>query len=65
MTLQIGAAAPDFELYGKAWGKDAPTYRLSHALKDGGVVLQFFPLPYNGGLRGADVRRARPHRRLP
>jgi Peroxiredoxin len=48
MTLQIGAAAPDFELYGKAWGKDAPTYRLSHALKDGGVVLQFFPLPYTG-----------------
>ncbi len=29
-------------------GADAPTYRLSEALGRGGVVLQFFPLPYTG-----------------
>ena len=46
MPVQVGDTAPEFELLGDVWGADAPTYRLSDALKDGGVVLQFFPLPY-------------------
>jgi glutaredoxin-dependent peroxiredoxin len=48
MTVQIGDRAPEFELLGKAWGADAPTYSLADALSGGGVVLQFFPLPYTG-----------------
>ena len=47
MPLSPGDRAPDFELYGKAAG-DAPKYRLSEALADGGVILQFFPLPFTG-----------------
>jgi peroxiredoxin len=47
MPLSPGDRAPDFELYGKVAG-DAPKYRLSRALVDGGVVLQFFPLPFTG-----------------
>lgn len=47
MPVAVGESAPDFELYGRAAG-DAPTYKLSDALKDGGVVLQFFPLPFTG-----------------
>lgn len=47
MPLSVGDAAPDFELYGKVAG-DGPTYRLSEALASGGVVLQFFPLPFSG-----------------
>ena len=46
MTVSVGDRAPGFELLGKEWGADAPTYKLSDALKEGGVVLQFFPLPY-------------------
>ena len=46
MTVHVGDRAPEFELLAKQWGADAPTYKLSDALKDGGVVLQFFPLPY-------------------
>ena len=48
MPVKIGDTAPEFELLGKRWGKDAPTYRLSDALAKGGVVLQFFPLPFTG-----------------
>jgi peroxiredoxin len=48
MPVQVGDIAPDFELLDEAWGSDAPTYRLSDALKEGGVVLQFFPLPFTG-----------------
>lgn len=48
MPLSVGDRAPDFELLADVWGKDAPTYRLSDALKEGGVVLQFFPLPFTG-----------------
>lgn len=47
MPLQPGENAPDFELYGKV-AADGPRYRLSDALKEGGVVLQFFPLPFSG-----------------
>ena len=47
MPLAVGNTAPDFELYGKAAG-DAPMFRLSEALAEGGVVLHFFPLPYSG-----------------
>jgi len=46
MSVEVGDEAPGFELMGKEWGKDAPTYRLSDALAKGGVVLQFFPAPY-------------------
>jgi peroxiredoxin len=46
MAVKVGDEAPGFELLGKAWGADAPTYRLSDALQHGGVILQFFPLPY-------------------
>jgi len=46
MPLKVGEKAPDFELYGKEAGGDAPTYLLSDALARGGVVLQFFPLPF-------------------
>jgi peroxiredoxin len=48
MAVKIGDEAPPFELYGKAWGKEAPTFTLASALADGGVVLQFFPLPFTG-----------------
>ena len=48
MPVKVGDTAPEFELLGKRWGKDAPTYRLSDALAKGGVVLQFFPLPFTG-----------------
>jgi glutaredoxin-dependent peroxiredoxin len=48
MPLAVGDSAPDFELLADRWGKDAPTYRLSDALAQGGVVLQFFPLPFTG-----------------
>lgn len=47
MPLQIGDDASDFTLYGKTAGQ-APTFGLSEALQQGGVVLQFFPLPFTG-----------------
>jgi len=47
VPLSIGDRAPDFELFSKQAG-DGPTYRLSEALSNGGVVLQFFPLPFTG-----------------
>jgi len=47
MTVAVGDTAPDFELYGREAG-DGPRYRLSDALQEGGVVLQFFPLPFTG-----------------
>ncbi len=47
MPVKPGDQAPDFELYGRA-AADAPTYRLTDALAEGGVVLQFFPLPFTG-----------------
>ena len=47
MPLKPGDVAPDFELYGKEAG-DGPRFRLSEALAAGGVVLQFFPLPFTG-----------------
>jgi glutaredoxin-dependent peroxiredoxin len=46
MAVQIGDMAPGFDLLGDRWGADAPTHKLSDALARGGVVLQFFPLPY-------------------
>jgi peroxiredoxin len=46
MPVKVGDEAPQFELLGERAGKDAPTYRLADALRDGGVVLQFFPLPF-------------------
>ncbi len=48
MPLTVGDTAPDFELLADTWGKDAVTYKLSDALARGGVVLQFFPLPFTG-----------------
>jgi glutaredoxin-dependent peroxiredoxin len=48
MPLAVGDTAPDFELTADTWGKDAVTYKLSDALAEGGVVLQFFPLPFTG-----------------
>ena len=47
MALSPGDQAPDFELYGKT-ARDAPKFHLSDALAGGGVVLQFFPLPFTG-----------------
>jgi peroxiredoxin len=46
MAIQVGERAPGFELLGRESRKDAPTYRLADALAGGGVVLQFFPLPF-------------------
>jgi peroxiredoxin len=46
MPVKVGDTAPEFELLGKEWGKDAPTHALSEALSRGGVVLQFFPAPF-------------------
>jgi peroxiredoxin len=46
MPVRIGDPAPGFELLGDRAGADAPTYTLSAALARGGVVLQFFPLPF-------------------
>jgi peroxiredoxin len=48
LPLSVGDSAPDFELTSDTWGKDAVTYKLSDALSEGGVVLQFFPLPFTG-----------------
>ncbi len=48
MPLAVGDTAPDFELTADTWGKDAATYKLSDALAERGVVLQFFPLPFTG-----------------
>ncbi len=48
MPLAVGDTAPDFELTADTWGEDAVTYKLSDALAEGGVVLQFFPLPFTG-----------------
>jgi len=48
MPVKVGDTAPRFELLGKRWGAGAPTYRLDDALAKGGVVLQFFPLPFTG-----------------
>jgi len=48
MPVAVGDPAPDLELLADRSGKDAPTYRLSDALAEGGVVLQFFPLPFTG-----------------
>ena len=47
MALAVGDTAPDFDLFARQAG-DGPTYRLSDALSRGGVVLQFFPLPFTG-----------------
>ena len=47
MPLSPGDQAPDFELFADK-SKDGPTFRLSDALREGGVVLQFFPLPFTG-----------------
>ncbi len=46
MAVKFGDKAPDFELLGDQAGVDAPTFRLSDALRESGVVLQFFPLPF-------------------
>jgi glutaredoxin-dependent peroxiredoxin len=48
MPVQDGDAAPEFDLLGEEWGRDAPTHTLSEALAQGGVVLQFFPAPFTG-----------------
>jgi peroxiredoxin len=48
MPLSPGDRAPVFELLGKQAGADAPVFRISEALAKGGVVLQFFPLPFTG-----------------
>jgi peroxiredoxin len=48
MTVEVGDPAPDFELFGE---RDAETgtyhaYRLSEGLKDGPLILHFFPAPF-------------------
>lgn len=48
MPVKVGDTAPEFELLGEVWGREAPTHRLSDALAEGGVVLQFFPAPFTG-----------------
>lgn len=48
MPLAVGDTAPNFELLSDTSGVDAPTFKLSEALAEGGVVLQFFPLPFTG-----------------
>jgi peroxiredoxin len=48
MTVKVGDPAPDFELFGD---RDPDTgayqkYRLSEALKEGPILLHFFPAPF-------------------
>jgi peroxiredoxin len=48
MTVKVGDPAPDFELFGErdqeagAWRP----YRLSEGLKEGPIILHFFPAPF-------------------
>ncbi|HYD00365.1 MAG TPA: redoxin domain-containing protein [Phycisphaerales bacterium] len=44
-VIQPGETAPDFELPTDVWGK---SWRLSDALKQGDVVLSFFPFAFTG-----------------
>lgn len=46
--LEVGAAAPDFEATGALAGKQF-TFRLSDKLKEGPVVLYFFPKAFTEG----------------
>jgi peroxiredoxin len=51
MPVEVGQQAPDFELPGR-FDRDQgryQTHRLSEALQDGPVVLQFFPAPFTPG----------------
>ena len=48
MTVKVGDAAPDFELFGE---RDPETgayrvYRLSEGLRQGPILLHFFPAPF-------------------
>lgn len=44
-VIAPGETAPDFELPTDVWGK---TWKLSDALKQGDVVLSFFPFAFTG-----------------
>ncbi|MFT3686296.1 MAG: redoxin domain-containing protein [Phycisphaerales bacterium] len=44
-VIPAGETAPDFELPTDVWGK---TWKLSDALKQGDVVLSFFPFAFTG-----------------
>jgi peroxiredoxin len=48
MPVQVGDAAPDFELMGERDRETGTfrTYRLSDALRESPVVLHFFPAPF-------------------
>lgn len=51
MPVNVGDAAPDFELTGR-FDHEAGAFtkhRLSEALKEGPVILHFFPAPFTGG----------------
>jgi peroxiredoxin len=47
-ALQVGAAAPDFETKASQGGKVFP-FKLSDALKNGPVVLYFYPAAFTPG----------------
>jgi peroxiredoxin len=44
-VIGAGETAPDFELPTDVWGK---TWKLSDALKQGDVILSFFPFAFTG-----------------
>jgi peroxiredoxin Q/BCP len=48
MTVKVGDPAPDFELFGERHPDSGnyQRYRLSDALKEGPVILHFFPAPF-------------------
>lgn len=51
MPVKVGDPAPDFELPGR-YDRETGHYtmhRLSEALKEGPVLLHFFPAPFTGG----------------
>ncbi|HLH71225.1 MAG TPA: redoxin domain-containing protein [Candidatus Dormibacteraeota bacterium] len=52
MAVNPGDRAPDFELFSQEMLEGTPprfkSYRLSTALREGPVVLHFFPMPFTG-----------------
>src|SRR6266516_1723686 len=47
-TVKVGDPAPDFELFGDRDPESGAyeRYRLSEALKEGPIILHFFPAPF-------------------
>jgi peroxiredoxin len=48
MSVKVGDPAPDFELFGERDTESGAyqTYRLSKGLKEGPIILHFFPAPF-------------------